>query len=470
MNQLGIDSLIEEAERELSSLPITKIESSSLRKDPRMLELSLAYPGPLPYQNETSCMEIYSPENLSLITNQNLKLYIHLPFCAQRCKFCFYETSIGTGKKEIDDYLDSIIGEFDLILNKINKNPKTKIVYLGGGTPNYLSSQQMDYLLSRIISRIEPTTDFILNIENHPDFVKEEMMNIYAKYAVNRVSMGVQTFQDNILNIIGRTGQPQKIEESYRLLSECASIKEINLDLIYGLPKESLLDWIHTLDKVLELKPKELTLYSLKIHPRSHFYTTFKNEKLSNQNTETQLVKRLIAHRILIQKGYNLSRPHHYLLKSKSEIGYDRAPGIDLSNDGIGFQIGLGCSAYSHLGIYSYHNQINFNKYLELVHNNHLPFLRGKRLSIADRELIFILGNLCSNGHLSKEEYQKRVISQHQEFDAKLQELISLGVVEDKKEDYQLTMAGNLYFDEIGLFLWPEPMRQIYLQECGRTK
>jgi len=470
MNECEINRLIREAEKELLTLPIAKIESSHLRKDPRMLELSLAYPGPLPYLNETSPEEIYSHENISLVRNQNLKMYIHLPFCAQRCNFCFYETSIGVSKKEIDNYLDSIIDEFDLILDKIGKSPKTKIIYLGGGTPNYLSPQQMDNLLSRILCRVEPTKDFILNIENHPQLVEKGMMEIYTKHKVNRVSMGVQSFHRSSLNSSGRDESPKTIEESYYLLSSFASIKEINLDLIYGLPKEEIHDWVNTLNKVRELEPKELTLYSLKIHPLSKFYASFNNREYQNQNLETQLVKRLLAHQILTQNEYLLSRPHHYLLRGISEIGYDRAPGADLNKDGIGFQIGLGCSAYSHLGVYTYHNQINRNNYLDLVKRNKLPFLRGKRLDIADRELIFMLGSICSKGRLHKEEYTQRIISQRQYFDAKLQELISLGVVEDEKDDYHLNMAGNLYFDEIGLFLWPEPMRQIYLQECGRTK
>lgn len=107
MNSSDLAELIELAESQLLQMPLGKIEASPLAKDPRMLEFSFAYPGPLPYPNETTLEEVYSSENLALIKDQALKLYVHLPFCAQRCKFCFYETSIGVGKEEIDRYLDT---------------------------------------------------------------------------------------------------------------------------------------------------------------------------------------------------------------------------------------------------------------------------------------------------------------------------------------------------------------------------
>lgn len=468
--KLNLAELIERAETRLMQMPLGNIEASPLAKDPRMLEFSFAYPGPLPYPNETTIEEVYSPENMALTSDQALKLYVHLPFCAQRCKFCFYETSIGVREEEIDRYLDTVIKEFDLVQERIGKKPRTKIIYLGGGTPNQLSPEQMDSLLSGLLSRIEPAEGFILNVENHPAQIKEEMIAVYAKHVVNRASMGVQTFREEVLSGTGRNETEAKIVEGYRLLSNCPTIKEINFDIIYSLPRETLNDWAYTLEKIVELQPKELTLYPLKIHPKSHFYSTFQKGELFSQPLRSQLMWRVLADEILSRSGYGLSRPHHYLLGGKSEIGYDRAPGVDLTNYGIGFQIGLGCSAYSHLGEYSYQNQIGKQEYIGAIEKNQISFLRGKKLSSSEKELIFVLGNLCSKRKMPVEDYQRRVVHQKSEFDNKLQELKSLGVVEEKDNQYQLTMAGNLYFDEIGLFLWPEKMRQIYLQECGRER
>jgi coproporphyrinogen III oxidase-like Fe-S oxidoreductase len=179
---------------------------------------------------------------------------------------------------------------------------------------------------------------------------------------------------------------------------------------------------------------------------------------------------RVLADEILRQNGYGLSRPHHYLLGGKSEIGYDRAPGADLTNYGIGFQIGLGCSAYSHLGEYSYQNHTKRERYTDAMEKSRLSLQRGKRLTDKEKELIFVLGNLCSKGQMSAEDYNQKVISQRQEFGGKLQELQNLGAVEKINDQFRLTSAGTIYFDEIGLFLWPEKMRQIYLQECGRER
>lgn len=481
MTKYNLEQEFSLAREQLKAIDLNRLQNSKLRKDPRELEQAYVYPGPLPYENRTSLEEIFSEENLSHIAGMPIKLYVHLPFCERRCTYCFYETDIGVSAAGIDDYLKALILELDAVLGNLNEGnlkesmvgskgkPWTSLIYLGGGTPNYLSPRQTDFLLTSIGNRLERLPQSILSVENHPHLITEEHAEVYAQHKINRVSLGMQSFVDKVQERVGRFQSNERAIAGYQIIRNCPSVREINLDVIHGLPGQTLGNWLTTLEKLVELKPEEATIYHFKLHPNSPF---FHQQDLELPPLEQVLLERLLSLNILKREGYVLTRPHHHKLGGKSQIGYVRVPGMEIGGTGIGFQIGIGCSAYSHIGQFTSHNLQRREEYMEAVSKGEGPFLRGKRLDDYERKILSIIGNLCSEGRISKTHYYMMFDEQER---PKLRQiaadLTNLGLIETRGDLLKLTNpAGILWYEEIARQFYPEEMERIFLRETGREK
>lgn len=186
-------------------------------------------------------------------------IYIHVPFCHRKCSYCdFY--SVGKSKLN-DDFPELIVRELNLRKDYLPTN-QIETVYFGGGTPSLLSTSQIEVILTSINKIFSVSSSPEITLEANPDDLTLELLLGYKQAGVNRVSIGVQSFNDNELEFLGRRHNSKKAQDSVALIYE-SGISNISLDLIYGLPNSTLESWEYSLKKALELDVQHLSCYHL---------------------------------------------------------------------------------------------------------------------------------------------------------------------------------------------------------------
>ena len=186
-------------------------------------------------------------------------IYIHVPFCHRKCSYCdFY--SVGKSKLN-DDFPELIVRELNLRKAYLPTN-QIETIYFGGGTPSLLSADQIVEIISGIKENYSVCSDSEITLEANPDDLTIELLNGYKQAGVNRVSIGVQSFDDNELEFLGRRHNAQRAQDSVNLIYQ-SGISNVSLDLIYGLPNSSIHSWEYSLKKAIELDVQHLSCYHL---------------------------------------------------------------------------------------------------------------------------------------------------------------------------------------------------------------
>ena len=198
-----------------------------------------------------------------------LSLYIHVPFCVKKCRYCgFYSTLYAPGR--VDEFLSGLVLEAEMYRNDFSQQPFSSI-YIGGGTPTVLSPSQFGQLV-RVIREhfpiIEDNVEF--SVEANPYTVTSEKLSFLLAQGVNRLSLGVQSFSDEILQTLGRLHTGEQAANAFRL-ARIAGFRNIGIDLIYGIPGQTVTHWEETLDAAIALNPEHVSAYSLSLDEGSQF-------------------------------------------------------------------------------------------------------------------------------------------------------------------------------------------------------
>ncbi len=220
----------------------------------------------LNHQKAALAVSVASNESkiLKKLEQNTCSIYISIPFCPSRCAYCSF-VSYTTPRllSMIDDYLDALIDELDEVANTVNTlNMKVSTVYIGGGTPTTLDASQLTKLLGKINEAIdvESLSEFTLEA-GRPDTITKEKLSIAKKFGVTRISVNPQTLNDDILREIGRHHTKADFYNAYKIAQE-SGIRDINVDLIAGLPGDDFKNFSETLDRILELRPTNITVHT----------------------------------------------------------------------------------------------------------------------------------------------------------------------------------------------------------------
>ena len=303
-------------------------------------------------------------------------LYIHIPFCASRCIYCgFYST---TSLKLRQQYVDAVCREMLIgdsrcvISNGITQKEPSPLctIYLGGGTPSQLTTEQLRQLFLYInkvydlSSHLSPLTPEI-TIEMNPDDVTPEYAAVLPQLGINRVSMGAQTFDDKRLRFLHRRHTASQVSQAVKLLRE-AGIHNISIDLMYGFPNETLDDWEHDIDAVLALGVEHISAYCLSIEENTPLWKlTIENGELTiDEETERAMYELLIDK--LTAAGYE-----HYEISNFAKPGYRSRHNSSYWQD-IPY-IGLGAAAHSYDGHRRQWNVSDIRHYIATIGKGAIP-------------------------------------------------------------------------------------------------
>ena len=191
---------------------------------------------------------------------KELGLYIHIPFCKQKCKYCDF-ISFSNKESYVEKYIKALKNE---VINNKNKAKEYEVttVYIGGGTPSFIESSYIVEILSIIKENYNVQENAEITIEVNPGTVNEEKLKDYFNAGINRLSIGLQTTNNDLLKIIGRIHSYEEFLKTYNLARE-VGFKNINIDLMIGLPTQILVDIQDSLEKIIKLNPEHISVYSL---------------------------------------------------------------------------------------------------------------------------------------------------------------------------------------------------------------
>jgi oxygen-independent coproporphyrinogen-3 oxidase len=440
---------------DIQELQRAGIEREDIKKSSHSHHI-VTYP-PLDILPEIKPSDIYSNKIHKL--PREIALYLHLPFCTGKCSYCAYITLINQPESFIDRYLDAVEKEIDLLLKYPNLSDiAIKSVYIGGGTPTCLSAKQLERVLRLLKTKFIIKKDAEITVEAGPETIigkdGEEKLKILLQNGVNRLSIGFQTFNDNILKLLGRRHDSKQAIECYNLAVK-AGFKNINIDLIPGLPYQTLEIWQKDLEQIGKLKPASVTCYPLSIKQTAAIWQMYQKEKNRFPGREDVLIMHIMANEFFNKLGY-AQRPVWWFTKT-SEFVYKQQ--IHKWGE-LGEQLAIGVSGYSFISDFQYFNYRTVPQYLEAVEKGNLPIWRGIKLSKEDlmrRMILFGLKTGLSK-NLFKIKFGQNPKDIFKEIWGKMK---NLGLIEEDEEIIQLSYKGKLFADEVSKEFYSDEIKKI---------
>ncbi len=369
-------------------------------------------------------------------------IYIHIPFCHQICNYCDFN-KVFFKNQPVDEYIEAVGREIEMTVNESPESfENIETIFLGGGTPTALSAEQITRLLSLISKHISLSNVKEFTSEANPDELTREKLQALFDGGVNRLSMGVQSFDQELLKKIGRTHSNEHVYQTIELAKE-VGFTNISIDLMYGLPGQTMEQWQDTLNKAMALNLPHYSAYSLIVEPKTIFYIQYAKGKLAlpSEDLEAKMYDVLMTTMEAHQKK-------QYEISNFAEIGYESIHNkIYWDNDEYA---GFGAGAHGYLQGIRYSNHGPIKKYMETVQSNVRPIVHSHTVTDEERlEEQMFLGLRKVEG-VSHEVFEYKFNQPIQELYAKqIDTLINQGLLQVDQDSIRLTRKGRFVGNEV---------------------
>ncbi|AGC75332.1 oxygen-independent coproporphyrinogen-3 oxidase [Nonlabens dokdonensis] len=321
-------------------------------------------------------------------SKEGISLYIHLPFCESMCTFCGCNKRITKNHKVEVPYLESVIKELRLYVALFSDKPRIKQIHLGGGTPTFFSSSNLEYLINEIFKLADRAENVEFSFEGHPNNTTLEHLETLHQLGFNRVCYGVQDYNLSVQIAINRVQPFEKVQAATNNARK-AGYTSVGHDIIYGLPFQTIDNVIHTIERTIELLPDRIAFYSYAHVPwiKGNGQRGFKDEDLPTAAVKRQQYE--IGKKLLDEAGYVEIGMDHYALKTDSlyqaqQNGTIHRNFMGYNSSNTQVMIGLGVSSISDSWYSFAQNVKNIDEYQSLVEKSELPVYRGHLLTEED--------------------------------------------------------------------------------------
>ena len=379
---------------------------------------------------------------------RELEIYIHIPFCVRKCAYCDFLSGPADQKTQ-EQYTDALIREIQAFPDA--EQYVVCSVFIGGGTPSVLSKEAIGRILETVRRKFhfvsETNGDFgsvEITIECNPGTAGEEKLSYYRKIGINRLSLGLQSADNRELVLLGRIHTWEAFLETYHAARH-VGFTNINIDLMSGLPGQSVVSWERTLDQVLALEPEHISAYSLIIEEGTPFYTRYrKDEKLRDQGEEPELLPSEEAERQMYARTEEKLLEHGMY---RYEISNYAKPGFACRhNDGYWTGVwyaGFGLGASSLLNHTRYRNTEHMEEYLTAAPEQLAGYREAEPLTQNDEMEEFMFLGLRRMAGVSESEFKKRFRRTIREVYGEIPDsLIRHGLLAREGDRYFLTPEG----------------------------
>ena len=361
--------------------------------------------------------------------------YVHIPFCTQICYYCDF-SKVFIKNQPVDSYLEHLIEEYDSYDIK-----KLRTLYIGGGTPTALSARQLAFLLEKLTDKLDLSYLEELTIEANPGDLDQEKIAVLKDSPVNRVSLGVQTFNDRMLKQIGRSHLEKDIYENIANLKK-AGFDNISIDLIYALPKQTMEDVKTNVAKAIALDIPHMSLYSLILENHTVFMNRMRRGKLPlpKEDLEAEMFEYIIAE--LGKAGFE-----HYEISNFSKPGFESRHNLMYWDNAEYYGIGAGASGYVDGVRYKNHGPIRH--YLEAVKAGDAR-VQEEVLTLNEKmEEEMFLGLRKKSGVSKKRFEEKFGLSFEDQYGAVVSELTEQGLLVPDRDIVRMTKQGLFLGDTV---------------------
>lgn len=369
-----------------------------------------------------------------------LSIYIHIPFCLSKCPYCDFN-SIVIDSDLAEEYIKSLIKEIQTFSESHAERMFVETVYFGGGTPSILKISQLGEILEKVFSSFLVKPDAEISLEVNPGTLSKEKVKKLKDSGLNRVSLGVQSFVDKELKILGRAHDSTQAIKSYKILRKY--FNNLSLDLIFGIPGQSQKTWRGNLNMALKLKPEHLSIYSLTIEEGTPFHYLWKQGKLSLPGEEETRKMYLESINLLKAQGYRQYELSNFVRK-----------GFECQHNLRYWQgkeyIGFGAGAHSYFKGVRWGNVKQIKKYIEGCKKEASIIDFKEKLTFSQKINEFILLDLRMMEGIDLRRLKENLnFDLEKEKKEEISELIKGRFLKRGKDNLRLTKKGILVADSI---------------------
>ncbi len=297
--------------------------------------------------------------------NEPTSIYIHIPFCEKRCSYCDFNTYAGINHL-IPNYVDAILNEIKIYGDALGENTPIRTIFFGGGTPSLLKNDQFENILNLVFKTFNCLETQEISLEANPGTVDLNYLNDLRKVGFNRISFGVQSDQKKYLDLMGRIHDHDGSIQAVNFARK-ARFENINIDLIYGLPDQTLNEWEQTLNTILTLQPQHLSLYALGVEENTPLWTWIKDGKVNSPDDDLAASMYELAVEMLGSKGFYGYEISNF---AKKDINKDYRCLHNLQYWRNQPYIGIGAGAHGLINKYRTENLKTIPQYIKSLRQN----------------------------------------------------------------------------------------------------
>ncbi|MFC2036312.1 radical SAM family heme chaperone HemW [Chloroflexota bacterium] len=369
---------------------------------------------------------------------QDIALYIHVPFCHYKCLYCSF-VSYDYREADIPLYLSVLKRE----LTRCARGKCIRSTYIGGGTPSLLSAKYIDDLISTVnlLCTVDEAAE--ITIEANPGTVNRAYLTDIKELGINRLSLGIQSLNDRELELLGRIhkGDEARIAVQY---ARDSGIDNLSIDLIYGLPGQTLLEWQYTLEEVLSMRPEHLSLYSLTLEKETPIWRAIREGSLPKIDPDVSADQYELAEDLLAAQNYN-----HYEISNWAIVGRECRHNLTYWQN-LPY-LGVGVAAHSCLDGHRFANTKSLDKYMANFSGKSSPALEldeeiNPELELAETAILGL--RLCEGINLD-DIYRRFGIEILAHYSQQVEEMVDAGLLEQVDGHIKLTRRGRLLSNEV---------------------
>jgi oxygen-independent coproporphyrinogen-3 oxidase len=372
-------------------------------------------------------------------------LYVHIPFCARICPYCaFYKELLD--RSQTQRFCDAIAHELEQYQGKATSQSPRRLgssrsfsrhlfpstIYFGGGTPTALSTSQLESVLRGFHEHLDLSQLIEWTFEANPGSVSPRKAEVLRKFGVNRISLGVQSWDDELLKLLGREHNARQAGESFHIL-RAAGFANINVDLMFALPGQTRTQWRTTLEKTISFHPQHISTYCLTYEEDTEFFRQHaRGEFRSDSDVEAELFE--MAMSILPAAGYD-----HYEISNYAQPGF-----ASMHNQAYWSgqdYLGIGPSAFSTVGMQRWQNVCNYREYIERIFDCRTAIASRERLTSTMKRAEKIALSLRTRGGVPADLLDS--------FPNEVRDFVRLGLLQKSNGNFILTRAGKSLADSV---------------------
>ncbi len=378
---------------------------------------------------------------------KELALYIHIPFCEKKCYYCDF-TSFPDKTDEVSKYIDYLIKELSLYKDKIREEYIINSIFIGGGTPSSIDEIYIEKILKYIFHNFNISKNHEITIEINPGSLTIEKAKTYKDIGINRISMGLQSLNNRLLKSIGRIHTAEDFYTSYNILKNLG-YENINIDLMFALPDQSMEDLLITLKDVIDLNVTHISLYSLILEEGTQFYKWYEEGKLNmpSEDLDREMYHNAVS--FLRSNGYN-----HYEVSNFSKGNYKCIQNMTYWK--VNPYLGVGINSHSNLDNVRFSNESNFKNYYNKLDNDQIP-IKDKEIISKEMEIAeyIILGLRLIDG-VDKNEFKNRFhIDIESIYIEEIKKNVRDGLLTEDENSIKLTTYGLDLANRVELDFFP---------------